>query len=225
MKKEKISIIMLTHNAAGYVKKSIDSISKRTKGVDYELIVVDNRSALMTRILLKILKRQGKIDVIKWNSQNELFAKGNNTGSRLAAEDATHLLLLNSDVEVRKENWLQKLLELCPPGGICSYGLADDTPVRADGFCMLIDKELYQKYQLDENYEWFWSVTKLQAQALAQGERVIAVRKHDDMLYHYGGKSGREFRKAKGMDETRRVICSWFGDKTIEIVERIEGEG
>lgn len=222
MSKKKISIIMLTHNAPAYVKTAVESIAERTKGIEYELVVVDNHSGLRTRLLLKRLKKQKKIDRIQWNDENLFFAKGNNVGSRLASPDATHFLLINSDVEIRNDMWLKKLAQVCPEGGICAYGLVQDEPVRADGYCMLIAKELYQKYELDESYEWFWSITKFQAQALAEGKRVVAVRSHDDMIYHFGGKSGKAYRHAKGMDEKKNVICSWFEGHHVEILEQIE---
>ena len=224
MSKEKVSIIMLTYNAPNYVKTAVESIAKKTKGVEYELVVVDNHSGLRTRLLLKKLEKQKKIDRIQWNDKNLLFAKGNNAGSRLASPDVTHYLLINSDVEIRKENWLKKLVDVCPEGGICAYGLVENEPVRADGYCMLISKELYQKYELDENYEWFWSITKIQAQALAEGKRVIAIRKHNDMIYHFGGKSGKAFRFAKGMNEKKEIICSWFEGHHVEILEQIEDD-
>ena len=44
------------------------------------------------------------------------------------------------------------------------------------------------------------------------------------MLYHFGGKSGNAYAysHAKGMDESLKVICRWFENRTIEIMERIE---
>lgn len=222
MNKDRISIIMLTYNAPNYVKTAVESIAEKTKGVEYELVVVDNHSRLRTRLLLKKLKKQKKIHRIQWNDKNLFFAKGNNSGARIASPDATHYLLINSDVEIRKETWLQKLVEICPESGICAYGMVEDEPIRADGYCILIAKELYQKYKLDENYEWFWSITKLQAQAMAEGKRVIAIREHDDMIYHFGGKSGKAFRHAKGMDERNDIISEWFSGHHVEVLQRIE---
>lgn len=223
MGKYKVSIIMLTHNAPAYVKVAVNTLKELTKNIDYELIVVDNRSGWRTRLLLKRLKKQGKIDKMQWNKKNLLFAKGNNIGSHIASADATHYLLINSDVEIRDENWLKNLCQICPEGGISAYGLVENEPVRADGYCMLVDSAFYRKHELDENYEWFWSITKIQAKALEEGRRVIAVKEHDDQIYHFGGKSGKAFRHAKGMDEDIRKICSWFEDRKIEIIDEIDG--
>lgn len=220
----KVSIIMLTYNAPEYVKVSINSLRHLTQGIEYELIVVDNHSRLRTRLLLKKLIREGKIDKIKWNKTNLLFAKGNNVGSHIAQEDATHYLLINSDIEIHDKNWLNHLCHICPEGGISAFGLVESEPVRADGYCMLVDSAFYKNNELDENYEWFWSITKLQAKALKEGRRVVAVKEHDDLIYHFGGKSGKSFRHAKGMDEDIRHICSWFEGRHIEIIEKIDGD-
>lgn len=223
MKDYKVSIIMLTYNAPAYVKLAVESLKALTQNINYELIVVDNHSGWRTRLLIKWLQHKKKIDIVQMNKKNLLFAKGNNVGSRIASPDATHYLLINSDVEIRDKNWLKYLCQISPEGGICAYGLVEDEPVRADGYCMLVDSAFYRAHQLDENYEWFWSVTKLQAEALKEGRRVVAVKEHDDLIYHFGGKSGKGFRKAKGMDEDRQKIIGWFEKKQIEIVERIDG--
>lgn len=222
MTKPKIGIIMLTHNAPGYVKLAVDSLAAHTKGVDYELIVVDNHSYLPTRMLLKRLKRKGKINTLLLNKKNLLFAKGNNMGSRLVSDDVTHILLINSDVEIRNDKWLTSLLANCPTGGISTYGLVRDEPIRADGYCILFDRRLYEKYGLDEHYEWFWSITKIQAQALNDGKQVVAIAEHENMLHHFGGKSGKAFRGAAGMGEEHKKICSWFDGHSITIIDRAE---
>lgn len=185
-----VSILMLTHNAPAYVKKSIKTLRK-TEGVLYELIVVDNASKFWTRWLLKRLKKRGMIDFLYLNKENSLFAKGNNIASGFASKNAQYYLLLNSDIEIKDGNWLKKLIELHPnEGGIVSYGVVESEPVRADGFCLLIDSASYNQYKLDEHYAWWWSVTKLESQVLQSGKRILAVRDHEKYLHHYGGKSG-----------------------------------
>lgn len=220
----KVSIIMLTYNAKKYVKESIDTLREHTKGVDYELIVSDNKSRLFTRNLVKQYKKKGMIDKLLLNPSNLLFAKGNNAGAKLCDKDSTHILLINSDVRIQNDNWLKNLLEICPEGGISSYGYVEESPSRADGFCFLVDREFYDANNLDENYEWFWSITKLQAIALNQGRQVVAVKNHEDMLHHYGQKSGHAYHGAKGMDEDINHICSWFAEHSITVLEHI-GDG
>ena len=47
----RVSLLMLTHNAPRYVFKSIISL-KKTVFNDYELIVLDNNSKLITKSLV-----------------------------------------------------------------------------------------------------------------------------------------------------------------------------
>lgn len=56
---KKVSILMLTHNAPLYVLKSILSLRNRTDGVDYELVVVDNHSKIVTKYILQKLSSAG----------------------------------------------------------------------------------------------------------------------------------------------------------------------
>lgn len=219
----KTSILMLTHDAPKYVKESIISVKEKTDRKDYELIVVDNASKLWTRILLKKLKKKGYIDKLYFNKVNALFAKGNNLASTFAAPDSEYLLLLNSDISIKNCGWLHKLIEIHPKeGGISSFGAVDEEPVRADGYCMLIDKYLYDKYKLDERYEWFWGVTKLESNVLKEGLRIIAVKNHEKYIHHYGGKSGKGYANAKGLETDIEEVCQWFSKGEVEILESIE---
>lgn len=162
----KTAILMLTYNAPQYVLRSILGV-RTTKDVAYELIVVDNHSNRLTRMLLRLLKFFGMIDILYLNKTNDLFAKGNNIASRLVSGDLDYYCLLNSNVRINNSNWLEKLHGLMPDGGgISSFGAVLSEPQRADGYCMLINRGLYDKYMLDENYEWWWSVTKLESQIL-----------------------------------------------------------
>ena len=107
--------------------------------------------------------------------------------------------------------------------GIFTLGVCENEPhVRVDGYCFMIDKDLYEKYLLDENYEWWWSITKLQAQVLQAGYPVKGVKKCTNFIFHYGGMSGKDFKNAKGMEIEFKKVKDWFGDKNIEIIEEID---
>jgi hypothetical protein len=91
---------------------------------------------------------------------------------------------------------------------------------RGDGYCLLVDGDLYVAYGLDENFEWNWAVTKLQAELLKAGHAVRAVREHDHLLYHFRGKSGEAPRSAKGMRVNRNDVVGWFAGHSVDVVER-----
>lgn len=217
----KVSILMLTYNAPKYVKESILTLKENTKNVDYELIVLDNHSKFMTRRLLKKLEKKGLMDKLILSDKNLLFAKGNNVAFE-AASDSEYILLLNSDVKINSSNWLETLLKIHPKeGGISAFGVVDSEPIRADGYCLLIDKNLYEKYKLDETYEWWWGVTKLESMVLKEGKKIVAVRNHEEFIHHYGGKSGKGYKNAKGMDADRNEVKKWFDNNKVEIIDRL----
>lgn len=219
---KKVSILMLTYNAPRYVKKSIVSLKKLTSNQNYELIVVDNDSKHPTVRTLYKLKSRGLVDKLYYNSNNDLFAKGNNIAARLASEDSDYYLLLNSDVEIKSPNWLDKLIELMPEeGGIASFGAVQSAPKRADGYCMMINADLYNKYKLDEYFQWWWGVTKLESQVLKEGKKVIAVDDHEEYIHHFGGKSGKGFSDATGMDVDMDEVKKWFEDGDVQIISHL----
>lgn len=217
----KISILMLTHNAPKYVKKTIITLKKNTTKFDYELVVVDNASEKKTKNLLTKLKQNGYIDKLIFNKNNELYARGNNIAARNADSDSDYYLLMNSDVKIKSKTWLEKLTQIQPKEGISSLGAVLSEPIRADGYCMLINKPLYDKYLLDESFEWWWALTKLQAEVLREGKVVRAIANHEKYIHHYGGKSGKGFKDAKGMDVSQEEIKSWFDSGKVEIIDRI----
>lgn len=113
----RVSILMLTHNAPKYVWESIVSLKENTKNVEYELIVLDNHSKFITRMLLKNLKsKKGLIDKLIMSDKNLLFAKGNNVAFE-SASNSDYILLLNSDVRINSKDWLDTLLKIHPRGG------------------------------------------------------------------------------------------------------------
>lgn len=210
---------MLTYNAPQHVEIAIRSL-RRTQGVRFELVVVDNASDVETRDLLRSLYAEKLIDTLHFSPTNTLFAGGNNLASTLASPEATHFLLLNSDVEIRSNDWLSNLLAHHARGAT-SYGLASD-PLRLDGYCLLIDADLYHQIPLDESHQWWWSVTKQQAALLRLGHSVCGFAQHEDHLHHFGGASGSGFAGARGMEVTRREVERWFDGRRPVILDAAE---
>lgn len=214
--REFVSILMLTHDAPEYVSLAIRTVKNLTEEVEFELIVVDNASRSPTRELLKDLRSHGLIDKFELLDRNSLFAEGNNIAARMASSRASHLLLLNSDIEVKDARWLRNLLD-GHERGISAYGVALD-PARVDGYCLLIDADLFHRHQLDESHQWWWSVTKLQARILQEGYSVRGYQEHEKYVHHFGGKSGSGFQDARGMNVSREEVLEWFAGKTPKII-------
>ena len=216
-----VSIIMLSYNAIEYTKHSLKTLRDNTKNIQYEIIVLDNNSNVKTKDELKKLKEEGYIDKLIFEKENTLFAKGNNIASSYCSDKSKYILLLNSDVEIRNPKWLELLISNYKKGAI-AYGVCIAKPhTRADGYCFLIDKDLYKKYKLDEKFEWWWSVTKLQAQLLRDGYNVSAISNHNDILYHYGGMSGKSWKNAKGMEIEGEQVSKWFHGNIVNIIHEL----
>ncbi len=211
----KVSVLMLTHGAPEYVKISILTQKKRTVfEPGYELIVVDNDSDQKTRRLLSRLYFRGYIDKLVFAGENLMFARGNNVAASLCSAESEYVLLLNSDVEIRRADWMQAMVAQIerPDEKVAAIGLRSCEGIpRCDGFAMLVRKELYLRHKLDESFEWWWSVTKLQARMRSEGWKVIAVCDYEPLLYHFGDKSPQDaIATAKGMDVEDAEIQGWF---------------
>jgi glycosyltransferase involved in cell wall biosynthesis len=216
----KVSIIMLTRNAPRYVELSIRSLARHTHNVNYELVVVDNASDKPTKNLLKRLHEEGLIHNLTYLSYNSFFAEGNNIAARNAADDSTHLLLLNSDVKIKDPDWLSNLLAVHKPG-ITTYGLSEN-PLRVDGYCLLVDAALYRATLYDEAHQFYWANTKFQATLLAQGYSVQGYAEHEQYLHHFGGKSGKDFKTAKGLFLSPEEVAELFRARTIRVLDALE---
>lgn len=218
-----VSIIMLSFNAKLYTKHALKTL-KYTEEIEYEIIVLDNNSDMKTKEMLKELKRDGYIDKLIFENENTLFAKGNNIAASYCSKNSDYILLLNSDVEIRDKKWLKILFEKHQRGAT-SFGLCDTPPhIRGDGYCFLIDKDLYLEYKLDEEYEWFWSVTKLQANLLKAGLTVTVVNRHNTLLYHYGGMSGTGWMNSKGLETEGEIIKNWFVGTKLRVINELVGK-
>jgi len=216
MQNIKISIIILTHNAPYYVIKTLNSLSK-TKNIDYETIVVDNKSRFITKLILFLFfNLKHIINRLLYVDENTLFSKGNNIGVKNISNESTHILLLNSDVRINNPIWLEKLLTI-HEFGATSFGVT--TSNRADGFCFLLDKELYLEFQLDEFYEHWWSLTKLQSEILKRGYKVKAVKSFPEYITHFAKKSGKIKQKIR--TASPETVSNWFKDLEVEIIEKI----
>ncbi len=216
--KPEVAILMLTHDAPEYVELSIRSLTEKTRDVNYKLIVVDNASEQTTRNLVKHLHSEGLIHTFHLSDHNSMFAEGNNIAARLAPKSATHFLLLNSDVEIRNRSWLTRLLAIHKRGA-SAYGAVLHSPVRADGYCFLIDADLYRSYPLNERYQWWWSVTAQQATLLRNGFSVQAYAEHEEYLHHFGGKSGNPAPMAAGSEVTSEQARCWFEGHKVNIID------
>lgn len=108
LRKDVVSIVILTFNELKYTKECIESIRKHTPE-PHEIIFVDNASSDGTlKWLRKMIQENPNYRLIE-NKKNLGFAAGNNQGIALA--NGNYVLLLNNDTVV-SEGWLARMLSV-----------------------------------------------------------------------------------------------------------------
>lgn len=121
-----LSVIILNYNTKKLLKDCLESIFKQTKGINFEVLVVDNASKDgSVKMIKKMLGVQKNLKLIV-NSKNLGFAAGNNLGIKKAK--GKYLLLLNSDT-LLKENAFKKLVEFAqkqPKAGVVGPKLLNE---------------------------------------------------------------------------------------------------
>jgi glycosyltransferase involved in cell wall biosynthesis len=215
----KVAIVVVSYNALEYARRMLRSVL-RTAGVAFEIVVVDNDSRLATKLFWTAQRLLGRINRLALLDQNTFFAEGNNIGVALAPRDTTHLLLLNTDCEILDPNWLRRMLAVHQEGATGLRYVTSGAWPRADGFCLLVDRHCW-KDGLNEEYQWWWSVTGLEARLLREGLSVQAVKEYADVVVHRGGKSGKAFKSARSAAASDDVIAAWFEGRHVTVVDRL----
>lgn len=100
-----LSVIIVNWNTKKLLLDCLSSIFKQTKGLDYEVIVVDNGST--DGSVEEVEKRYSDITILR-NKTNLGFAKANNQGIKIAR--GKYILLLNSDTKIIG-NAMKKLVD------------------------------------------------------------------------------------------------------------------
>lgn len=217
-----VSILMLVYNANLYTYHTLKTL-KKTSDIEYEVIVLDNDSKISTYKMLGKLKKKGYIDKIISLCENSFFVKGNNIASKFCSEKSEYILLLNSDVEIRNSIWLKKMVEtLGDEKGAIATAVCCEEDNRPDGWCYLINSDIYLDRLLDErNFKHTYSLAKFNGQLLNEGYKVYTIENYENFIYHFGGKSGK-VKQLKGMDTTDEEIKKWFNGKKCEIIKEID---
>ena len=106
-----VSIVIVNYYSTELLKNCLDSIYNFTKGIEFEIIVVDNGS--VAGELENLFKVFPGIKLIK-NDSNKGFGTANNQGSKVAS--GQYLLFLNSDT-VLIENSIKKVFQFAESFG------------------------------------------------------------------------------------------------------------
>ena len=115
-----IGIIIPSKNAVPLLRQCIESILTKTTYKNYEILVVDNGSDESEAIAyLDELKSQPKIKVIHDHREFNYSALNNNAVSFVPTE---FICLLNNDIEVITDSWLEEMVSLAIQPGVGAIG-------------------------------------------------------------------------------------------------------
>jgi len=95
-----LSIIIVSFNTKKFTKETIDSVIKNTKGISYEIIVIDNDSSDGSKGLLQDYSKRYKNLIYIQAGENLGFGRANNLG--IEKSKGKYILLLNSDTKLEK---------------------------------------------------------------------------------------------------------------------------
>ena len=105
----KVSIIIPFRDQSGILKKCVESLFKKTKYENFEVLLVDNQSEeLSTHAYLESLSENKRIRIVKYDRPFN-FSAINNFAVKYA--NGKFVLFLNNDIEVISEDWLGSMVE------------------------------------------------------------------------------------------------------------------
>lgn len=215
---EFVSIVIVTYNAKDYVEQVINSL-KKTSYKNFEIIVVDNNSNEDVKKYLKKMKQTKQIDKLFLSESNTYFAGGNNIGATLCSEKSKYILLLNSDVEIKHPDWLKILLLNAPHEGIVSFGTVFFPSIRPDGYCLLINRSIYNDVGgISSKFPMNGSITDLAAKVYNHGYTLNAIYNHDKYVVHFGQKSYKKKSKPTFYNPGTRTLSKVFNRANVNLL-------
>lgn len=115
----KVSIVIPTKDKVEYLERAIESIKEHTKYGNYEIVVVNNRSEEVEaeEYFKKIVK-----DGVKVLNFDQPFHFGKLYNWAAREIDGEYMLVLNNDVKVLNDGWLESMLEWCQLPEVGSVG-------------------------------------------------------------------------------------------------------
>jgi len=126
MKLLDLSIIIGNYNTEELLKKTLTSIYKNTKNINYEIIVIDDGSVDGS---VEMIKRNFPKIKIKKNIKNLGYSKTYNIGTKLSK--SRYILHLNSDVFFTKDSSLDLIIKFMDKNP--NIGIAGCKVIKHDG--------------------------------------------------------------------------------------------
>ena len=154
----KIAVIILNYNSSAYCRKCIGFL-KSQKGVELEIIVVDNCSREDDRENIGELCKDQECTFIA-HKENRGYSAGNNIGLRYAADNGyEYAVIVNPDMEFPQSECFKKLVDLMEKDKTIAVCSSDIITPDINGihqnpqYCCGILEELFWPLQYLKNYK------------------------------------------------------------------------
>lgn len=243
------SLILLTHNDGGYLKKCLESVRRHTAG-PHEIIVVDNGT---TDGSVNFLRRETDLRLCR-SERNVFFAAGCNIGLRHAR--GRYAVLLNADVVVTP-SWLETMVRRVkrdPTVGLAGpytnhaagaqrvarpgYTSLKDLdafarrwareheggrlyPPRLDGFCLLIRREVLDRVGLlDERFgPGGYEDYDYCLRVRQAGYRLMLAE--EAYVHHHGGRgyAGKDYENLRRRN--RELLVEKWCQRSLEFLDEV----
>ena len=106
----KTSIIVVHYGELIHTKKCIESIQRWTKGIPYEIIIIDNMCNNETKDYFNSIEEKYDNVKVLYPGKNIGWIKGCNLGLENISEDSEFIIFSNNDIIITEDGWLQRLL-------------------------------------------------------------------------------------------------------------------
>lgn len=234
-----VSIVILNFNHPEIIDICLHTLAI-TKGVDYEVVVVDNASTHPESLpKLRQYRDEGLITTLVENSANAMFSEGNNIGVRNSNPASEYILLLNSDVGFLRPDWLTQLVGwmegttkswpsvwgLAPtipsegPRDIVSAGWSHDANiqgnVRPEGWCCMLRRKVWR--EISPDFPHHFGFEEMIAAVVRDGAKCGVLFNYAPYMVHREQGSGLT---PGGVINTRQPdMAGWFSGLTIESLD------
>jgi GT2 family glycosyltransferase len=104
----RVSIVIPTRNAMGLLRKCVESIRSHTSYPNYEILVIDNMSD--DSDIIEYLEKETSLNRLKVVRYDRPFNHSEMNNLVVAGINSEFVVLMNNDIEVLSEKWLEQLL-------------------------------------------------------------------------------------------------------------------
>jgi len=146
-----VSIIIVTKNQAGLLKRCIMGLQDTIKDIDFEVLILANNSTKEVRKYLNYIKDKDKRIKVFYSDKDLSFSKANNFLVKQAKGE--NIVLMNDDI-IPSGNWLNSMLKF-KDNGIVGAKLINPLNKRIQhaGVCFKEDKKPFHIFYNNEELD------------------------------------------------------------------------